>query len=175
MVRVSQNGEFGSGGALHISVLDVDATGLIDVIAATNNKPLTKGLLCKPGDILVSCMNPMIWRVAVVPNLSGCWSCSAEFVVLRPKRPADSWSIAIALHHPSVAEAVQAMAKGTSSSRQRVPKERVLSVDVPDLVVSENLNEYVQWRERYYQCRLQEARAYNAIHRGENKFSWHGD
>lgn len=160
------------GERFHISVLDVDATGLIDIVAAIGNQPQSKGLECQPGDILISCMNPKIWRVAVIPKMAGSWSCSPEFVVLRPKKGLDPWKVALALHHPSVALAVQAMAKGTSSSRQRVPKDRVLSVSVPDIEVTQKLTEYIDWREDFYRKRLQEARAYEDIHEGGSRFSW---
>jgi hypothetical protein len=146
-------------------------TGVIDMIAASRNKPMSKGLACQPGDILVSCMNPKIWRVAVIPNLPGSWSCSPEFVVLRPKKGQESWKIALALHHPSVVQAVQAMAKGTSSSRQRVPKDRVLTVNVPELVITKKLAEYVAWRDEFYVKRLREAQAYDDIHSG-GAFTW---
>jgi hypothetical protein len=155
----------------HVSVLDVDATGLIDIIAASTNQPKSKGLECRPGDILISCMNPRIWRIAVIPGMTGLWSCSPEFVVLRPKKGQDPWKIAIALHQPSVALAIQAMAKGTSSSRQRVPKDRVLSVRIAELE-SKKLSSYVTWREEYYIKRLLEASAYEGIHEGSGRFSW---
>jgi len=170
MVRDFKNGS-SIGEQFHVSVLDVDATGLIDMIASSRNKPLSKGLACQPGDILVSCMNPKIWRVTVIPNVPGSWSCSPEFVVLRPKKGQDSWRIALALHHPSVVQTVQAMAKGTSSSRQRVPKDRVLTVNVPELVITNKLAEYVTWREEFYAKRLREAHAYDEIHEGA-AFTW---
>jgi hypothetical protein len=170
MIRAFRNG--GEGERFHVSVLDVDATGLIDVIAASRNQPLSKGLACQPGDILVSCMNPKIWRVAVIPNLSGSWSCSPEFVVLRPKAGQDAWKIALALHHPTVVQAVQAMAKGTSSSRQRVPKARVLTVELPEIATPEQLAEYIAWREDFYAKRLREARAYHDLHEGTESFNW---
>jgi methylase of polypeptide subunit release factors len=160
------------GERFHVSVLDVDATGLIDIVAASMNQPMSKGLECQPGDILVSCMNPLIWRVAVIPTMRGAWSCSPEFVVLRPKKGQDSWKIAIALHHQSVMLAVQSMAKGTSSSRQRVPKDRVLSVSVPEIEITEKLTDYIALREEFYVKRLREARAYEDIHEGGNSFSW---
>jgi len=156
----------------HVSVLDVDSTGLIDIISASRNEPLSKGLICQPGDILVSCMNPKIWRVAVIPHLAGSWSCSPEFVVLRPRHTEDAWKIAIALHHPSVTQAIQAMAKGTSSSRQRVPKDRVLSVSIPEVEIPRNLTDYIAWRETFYRTRLREAQAYAAVHEGGDTFSW---
>jgi hypothetical protein len=159
-------------GSYHISVLDVDETGLIDVIAASRNQPLSKGMACKDGDILLSCMNPKIWRVTVVPDIPGVWSCSPEFLVLRPIRPADSWRIALALHHPAVFQSVQAMAKGTSSSRQRVPKDRVLAISVPKFEMAGAVNQYVKWRREHYLNRIREAKAYERIHGGASTFAW---
>ncbi len=171
MVREFKNG-CTTGEGFHVSVLDVDATGLIDVIAATRNEPMSKGLACQPGDILVSCMNPKIWRVAVIPNILGSWSCSPEFAVLRPRKGEDSWKIALALHHPSVAQAVQSMAKGTSSSRQRVQKDRVLCIELPDIDITKKLPDYVAWREDFYIRRLREARSYENVHDSGAPFSW---
>jgi type I restriction-modification system DNA methylase subunit len=156
----------------HVSVLDVDATGLIDIVAARQNRPLSKGLQCQPGDILVSCMNPKIWRVAVIPQLAGVWSGSPEFAVLRPKTGQDPWKIAVALHHPGVILAVQALARGTSSSRQRVPKERVLSVAIPEIEITDTFPDYIAWREGFYRKRLLEAKGYEALHGGSDKFPW---
>jgi hypothetical protein len=156
----------------HVSVLDVDATGLLDVVAAAKNQPMSKGLTCRPGDILVSCMNPRIWRVAVIPPMAGAWSCSPEFAVLRPNKAADAWKIAIALHHPSFVQTVQSMAKGTSSSRQRVAKGQLLAVCVPELKIGKKLADYVAWREEFYVKRLREAREYEAVRGGECEFSW---
>lgn len=176
LVRMIRDFKNGDGGAaterFHVSVLDVDSTGLIDIIAASKNEPLSKGLNCQPGDILLSCMNPKIWRVTVIPKMAGSWSCSPEFVVLRPKPSQNPWKIALALHHPSVTQAVQAMAKGTSSSRQRVPKDRVLSVRIPELKIDNDLAEYIAWREDFYAKRLREARAYADVHEGGSPFSW---
>jgi type I restriction-modification system DNA methylase subunit len=157
----------------HVSVLDVDETGLIDVVKATLNSPVTRSLECCPGDILISCLNPKIWRVAVIPDIDGRWSCSSEFVVLRPKPGNNSWAIAIALHHRRVCDAVQAMAGGTSSSRQRVPKDRLLALELPVITVnSESLEEHVKARDAYYRARLREARAYEALHQGEIEFMY---
>jgi hypothetical protein len=156
----------------HVSVLDVDSTGMIDIIAASSNEPMSKGLCCRPGDILLCCINPKIWRVTVIPNLGGSWTCSSEFVVLRPKKSGCSWRLAVALHHPRVTRAVQAMAKGTSSSRQRVAKDRVLSISVPDVDTGEDLASYIAWREDFYRKRLKEARAYGRVHDGESRFAW---
>jgi type I restriction-modification system DNA methylase subunit len=156
----------------HVSVLHVDATGLIDIVAASRNQPMSKGLCCQPGDILVSCINPRIWRVSVIPNVDGLWSCSAEFVVLKAKKPNDPWKIALGLHHPRVMEYVQTMAKGTSSSRQRAEKDKILSLSIPEVKVSKHFAEYLDWREEFYRKRLQEAAAYEELHGGGSQFSW---
>lgn len=116
-------------------------------------------------------MNPKIWRVAVIPRMPGVWSCSPEFVVLRPNPSEDPWRIALALHHPTVMQAVQAMAQGTSSSRQRVPKECVLAVNRPEIEGTKQLADYVAWREEFYAKRLSEGRAYEDIHQGGSKFA----
>jgi type I restriction-modification system DNA methylase subunit len=171
MVRDFQKGAAAEP-SFHVSVLDVDATGLIDIVAASRNQPMSRGLECRSGDILVSCMNPKIWRVAVIPKLAGEWSCSPEFVVLRPNKGRDPWKLALALHHPSVSLAVQAMAKGTSSSRQRVPKDRVMSVNVPEIEVTEKFIDYVAWREECYGKRLLEGRVYENLHAGGDSFTW---
>ena len=155
----------------HVSILDVDETGLIDVIAASRNKPVSKGVACKPGDVLVSCLNPMIWRVAVVPDLGVSWSCSPEFLVLRPKRLEEAWRLGVTLHDASVARAVQALAGGTSSSRQRVPKDKILDVDLPVIdAPDEAVAEHAAFRTDFYVARLKEAEAYRGLHEGSFRF-----
>jgi hypothetical protein len=151
----------------HISVLDVDETGLIDIVSASKNQPATPGLTCKPGHVLVSCINPRIWRVAVVPEIPGEWSCSSEFLVLRPRPGVNSWSLAMALHHANVLRTVRAMAGGTSSSRQRVPKDLLLDVPIPvPAAQTSTLEEHAQARTQFYRTRLREARAYERLHEG---------
>jgi len=157
--------------SFHISVLDVDETGLIDIIAASRNRPVTPGLMCKPGDVLVSCINPRIWRVALVPDIPGNWTCSSEFLVLRSRRGVFPCALAVALHDASVLRAVRAMAGGTSSSRQRVPKDLLLSIPIP--IPSEQtvaLEEHLRTRAEFYRVRLLEARAYDRLHDGSGEF-----
>jgi hypothetical protein len=158
-------------GDFHLSVLDVDDTGLIDVVAASFNRPISSALACQPGDIVVSCINPRKWRVAVVPELEGRWTCSSEFVVLRPRNAKQAWAIGVALHHESVMAAVQAKAGGTSSSRQRVSKGELADVNVPiNLLKSEAIREHQESRIALYRLRLREARAFARIHKGELRF-----
>jgi len=158
-------------GNFHHSVLDVDDTGLIDVVAASRNCPTTPALACEPGDIVVSCINPRKWRVAVIPQLPGRWTCSSEFAVLRPRDTTMSWALGISLHHASVMREIQSKAGGTSSSRQRAPKESLTDVSVPvDILSSHDIGEHELFRTTYYSARLREARAYSRIHNGEVRF-----
>ena len=122
---------FGAPGDFHISVLDVDAFGAVDVVQARANDLTSRPLVCQPGDVLLSRLNPRIWRVAVVPQLEGSWSCSPEFAVLRPK--GDATQLWARLHQSAVREQLRAVAKGTSSSRQRVPRGALTEVRVPEV------------------------------------------
>jgi len=158
-------------GHFHVSILDVDETGLIEVTLAARNRPVTKALRCEPGDIVVSCLNPKIWRVACIPNVPGTWSCSPEFTVLRPRNPRQAWAIYVGLHRGSAMQAVQALAGGTSSSRQRVEKGEVLGVEIfVDDAVSSPLREHAKSRTEWYLARLREWRAYRAIHEHDGEF-----
>ncbi len=156
----------------HVSVLDVDETGLVDLLAASRNRPASRGLSCEPGDVLLSCINPRIWRVAVVPDVEGEWTCSPEFVVLRAGANFEPWTLALALHHSSIQRAVAALAGGTSSSRQRVPKDRVLHVRLPTLEIdAASLARHVEARSTFYHARLLEIEAFLALHDGASFFA----
>lgn len=152
---------------VHVSILDVDETGQIDILKSTQNRPSSRSLKCQAGDILISCINPRIWRVAVIPNLPGRWTCSPEFLLLRPKRSVQPYELMLRLHHASFRNEVQRMAGGTSSSRQRVAKEGVLAVTVPQFPLEEKVVERHRIsREKYYRTRLKEARLYGSLHLG---------
>ena len=166
-VREFTTVDFGTKRSFHISVLDVDETGLIDVISCRRNDPASRVLACNPGDVLLSCINPRIWRVTVVPNLEGKWTCSSEFLVLRPRHEASSWELSMRLHHHAFRTVVQAMAGGTSSSRQRVNKDEVPLVAVPRIPLSKaEIKGHGEARESYYSSRLAEGRMYERLHNG---------
>lgn len=159
--------------AFHLSILDVDHTGFIDIIAAQRNDPQSRGTACKPGDVVVSCINPRHWRVTVIPELPGDWSCSSEFIVLRPRERGvkASLRLALRLHHCRVAEAARKAATGTSSSRQRIPKDALLDVEVPDIRTDDE-RLVLRWRERmaFYEDRLSEGAAFNRLHEGRGEY-----
>ena len=157
----------------HVSVLDVDSSGVIDVAASSRNEPATPPQVCHAGDVLLSCLNPRIWRVAVVPRIPGVWTCSSEFAVLAPHDGVDAWRLAVMLHHKAVIERTVALASGTSSSRQRVNKAALLGVPVPDIsVLPEAIERYKCDRESHYALRIREHQAFAGLHEGENAFSY---
>lgn len=156
----------------HVSILDVDETGLIDVIAASRNNPITRSVSCKAGDIIISCLNPKIWRVSMIPDFGRFWTCSGEFLVIRPKDRGRAAELFVQLHHASCKSQVLAMASGTSSSRQRVPKPDVLKIYLPEMETNPSgLAGLVASRSALYQQRLAEFRAFEQLHEGESEFS----
>jgi len=157
---------------VHISVLDVDETGLINVLGAVRNRPTTRSLACVAGDVLISCINPRIWRVTVIPELPGRWTCSPEFLLVRPKSDVPPWELMLRLHHAGFKNVVQRMAGGTSSSRQRVDKHEVLSVAIPQIPLrAEEVAQHKLSREEYYRTRLREAKVYESLHEGHQERS----
>ena len=160
-------------GWYHVSVLDVDTWGVIDIAASSMNEPATPPQICRPGDVLVSCLNPRIWRVAVVPRVTGMWTCSGEFAVLAPHDGVDPWKLAVALHHKAVIERTVALGSGTSSSRQRVNKAALLGVSVPNISAgAEALERYKRDRESHYWLRIREHLAFAQLHDGKDAFSY---
>jgi type I restriction-modification system DNA methylase subunit len=158
-------------GHYHISILDVDETGLIDVVAASRNAPITRCLAVKPNDILISCLNPKLWRVTVIPPGIGEWTCSAEFAVFRARRAEEAPKLFVILQHKSVRDQVAALAGGTSSSRQRVRKEQLLEIVLPEVVASgADVERFVQQRSALYRIRAEEVASLTALAKGESHF-----
>ena len=111
------------GLSFHISILDIDETGYINFDTLLKNNPTTKPMVCKPNDILISCINPKIWRATIVPDLKDAnWTCSSEFAIFRTKTIEESIRLYYGIMTNSFKEAALKYAKGTSSSRQRINK-----------------------------------------------------
>jgi type I restriction enzyme M protein len=115
-----------------ISVLHVDERSNVDWDAAFSHTPTSKGMRCQPRDVLYSCLNPSKVRVAVVPDdIRGEILCSTEFAVLRPRADEDPYYIALALRLRTSQRQLIPLARGTSSSRQRVDERDLLDVMIP--------------------------------------------
>ncbi len=118
--------------AYYVSILHITDLLEIDWDAAKLYKPLSNGQLCFPGDILVSCINPRITRVAVIPpNLHAKILCSAEFVVLEPNEGVDPYYVSLILNLKFCMEQIVSKATGTSSSRRRLKKEYIKEILIP--------------------------------------------
>lgn len=115
---------------IHIPVDAVDDYGIIHFNQCLINKmPKSKPVKCQSGDILVSCLNPRIWRVVRIPNIQNIkWNCSSEFIVLRPKEKSDS--LLTVLSSNDIKNKALSLAKGTSSSRQRINKDDFLNIEI---------------------------------------------
>ena len=142
---------------IHISILDIDSTGLIDIVQSLKNQTVTKPKLCDPNDILISCINPRKWRVVLVPDINFNFTCSPEFVVLRSKNPKESKLICLKLFSDEFKNKFISLGRGTSSSRQRVSKDIILDISFPNLKITnkEALN-FFNKRRKYYIDRLKE-------------------
>jgi len=142
---------------IHISILDIDRTGFIDVVQAINNSFNTKPKICNSNDILISCINPSKWRVALVPNLDFNFSCSPEFAIIRSNKKISSELLSLILQSKEVKEQVEYLGVGTSSSRQRVPKNKILEIFLPKINISEKkANDFYNMRNKIYKNRLDE-------------------
>jgi hypothetical protein len=112
-----------------ISVLHVDEIGAIDWHLAARHQPTTSGQLARPGEVLVSLLNPRKFRAAVVPLTSGPVHCSAEFGVFQSV--IDPYAALALLQHPQVRQQIAPLGRGTSSSRRRIEPADVCSLVLP--------------------------------------------
>ena len=142
---------------IHVSILDIDKSGLIDINQSLKNTTVTKPKTCRPNDILISCINPRKWRLVLIPNLPYNFTCSPEFVVLRAKSIKDSKKICLSLFSHEFKKKFIEMGKGTSSSRQRVSKNLILDLSLPKIQVSDrDADNFFKKREKYYLERIEE-------------------
>lgn len=117
-----------------ISVLHVREDGSLDLAAIQAYAPTTPCIRCRPGDVLLSKINPRIVRIAVVPDLGVGVGCSAEFAVIRSKPGgASPWELALVLRSSSAQAQIQSLTSGTSSSHNRIKARdlEVVEISVP--------------------------------------------
>jgi type I restriction-modification system DNA methylase subunit len=114
-----------------ISVLHVREDGCIDFKAVAEYKPITFCMRCKPGDVLLSKINPRILRICVVPATRWTLGCSPEFAVLRCKGKLSPWALAILLRSSIVQSQIRTLTSGTSSSHNRIKDRDLCAIVVP--------------------------------------------
>jgi type I restriction-modification system DNA methylase subunit len=106
-------------GSSFISVLHIISEGVIDIDGIRDYQPKTPGFRVKPGDILVSRINPRIPRVLVVPHLSSRILCSSEFAILRSTEY-DPYFVAYLLLSKLAQSQIRTLTSGTSASHNRI-------------------------------------------------------
>jgi hypothetical protein len=114
-----------------LSVLHVISEGILDFGAMQTYSPKTPGVPVKPGEVLLSRINPRIPRVLVVPELGRPILCSTEFEVMRAKREIDPYQIAFLLLSKSVQAQIQSLTSGTSASHNRIRTKDLARVTLP--------------------------------------------
>ena len=115
----------------HISILHINSDGIIDLEQARKFKPISKGRICMPGDILFSKINPRIPRVAVLPDTGEIFVCSNEFEILRVKDSISPYLIGEVLKLTYVREQIESLTSGTSSSHNRIKTEQLRKILIP--------------------------------------------
>lgn len=118
-------------GVAYISVLHVIAEGVLDLGAIKSYAPKTPGVPVKPGEVLLSRINPRIPRALVVPDLGQRILCSSEFEVMCPKHGVDPYMIAYLLLSQSAQAQIQSLTSGTSASHNRVKTKDLAQVTLP--------------------------------------------
>jgi SAM-dependent methyltransferase len=118
-------------GVAFLSVLHVIAEGVMDLGAMSKYAPITPGTPVKPGEILLSRINPRIPRVLVVPDLGQPVLCSTEFVVMRPKKDIDPYMIAFLLLSEAAQTQIQSLTSGTSASHNRIKAKDLAHISLP--------------------------------------------
>ncbi|MCX6638593.1 MAG: N-6 DNA methylase [Acidobacteria bacterium] len=118
-------------GVAFISVLHVIAEGVLDLEAIMSYAPKTPGVPVKPGEVLLSRINPRIPRALVVPDLGQPILCSSEFEVMRPKQSVEPYLIAYLLLSHAVQAQIQSLTSGTSAPHNRVKTRDLAQVWLP--------------------------------------------
>lgn len=120
-----------SSDAKCISVLHIVNGDLLDYDELLQYDPKYPGIVCKPGDLLFSKINPRIHRTLVVPDLGFPLTCSSEFEILEAIGDYSNFELKILLSLPSVKKQLAHLTSGTSSSHNRIKTQDFLKIRVP--------------------------------------------
>ena len=110
---------------LHVSGEDLNYEELL------NYSPKYPGSVCRPGDILLSKINPRIMRIMVVPEIEYSLTCSTEFEMMNSKTELSNHAIKMLLMLPSVQAQINALTSGTSSSHNRIKTADLADIHIP--------------------------------------------
>jgi hypothetical protein len=115
----------------YISVLHVLGEAMLDVRAIKDYQPKTPGVPTRPGEILLSRINPRISRVCVVPPLVEPILCSPEFEIMIPKDRVDPFILTYLLQAREVYQQICSLTSGTSASHNRIRTADLGNVVIP--------------------------------------------
>ena len=118
-------------GLAFISVLHIIAEGVLDLEGISTYEPKTPGVPVKPGEVLLSRINPRIPRAIVVPDLGQPMACSTEFEVMRPKQGVDAYMLVYLLLSQSAQTQIQSLTSGTSASHNRIKTGDLAQISLP--------------------------------------------
>ncbi len=119
-----------------ISILHLNDKGFINLDDAAVHYPVSPGIVCETGDILFSGINPSQNRVAVWTT-EGQALCSAEFSIYRAKPGVPPHYLSFVWRSIYCLHQLEALTRGTSSSRRRLQEEDFEELMVPILAPSE--------------------------------------
>lgn len=143
----------------HISVLHINADCTINFQQVQEFAPISKGRLCKEGDILFSKINPRIPRMTVVPQYDDELVCSNEFEIMRPCNDVGAYAICLILKTPYVVRQIENLTSGTSSSHSRIKREQLGEIQIPYPTSNEKKNLFKELNEK---IRIAFEQKYNA-------------
>ena len=114
-----------------VSVLHVIGEGILDMHTIKRYHPKTPGIEVKPGEVLLSKINPRIPRAFVMPELGKKTLCSSEFEVMSTKDGVDPYLVAFLLLSDSVHSQIRSLTSGTSASHNRIKTDDLAKVLLP--------------------------------------------
>lgn len=115
----------------HISLLHINKDYTIDFKEVMNFDPISKGIECRPGEVLFAKLNPRIPRLTVVPQKETTLVCSNEFEILVPNINVNPYLLLLILSSKFVDDQIQALTAGTSSSHNRIKAEQLANILIP--------------------------------------------
>jgi type I restriction enzyme S subunit len=119
-----------------VSILHLNDKGVVDFHEAEKHFPVSSGVVCEVGDILFSGINPRKNRIAVWSS-EGQALCSSEFSIYQAKENFSPFYLAFVWRSAYCLNQLEALTRGTSSSRRRLHEEDLAELLVPMLDVGD--------------------------------------
>jgi len=120
------------GSAYFVSILHLNNKGVVDLKEAETHFPVSSGIVCHAGDVLFSGINPRQNRIAVWTEECRAL-CSAEFSIYRARKGFSPFYLAFVWRSVYCLNQLEALTRGTSSSRRRLKEEDFAELLVPVL------------------------------------------